>query len=213
MDILLDPLVRGLLVTLVFLAIFIEIKTAGVGVAAVIGLLAAILLLGGQWLADSSSWLPAALFFGGAALAAVELFAPGTAVFAVTGTLVMFGGLFLALGGDSTALQYLAGGLITAIVLFALLVKKLPKNKLWAKLVLTHREQNQQGYAALADYTALVGQTGQTLTMLRPAGTALIGARKVDVVTEGEFLPSNTQVIVIGAVGRRIIVAERKEAN
>ena len=44
------------------------------------------------------------------------------------------------------------------------------------------------------------------MTPLRPAGIAEIDGEKVDVVTEGEFLPVGTSVQVIKVNGRRIIV-------
>jgi len=50
----------------------------------------------------------------------------------------------------------------------------------------------------------LLGKTGKALTTLRPTGTALIDGKRVDVVTDGEYLPNNTDIKVIKVEGARI---------
>ena len=52
----------------------------------------------------------------------------------------------------------------------------------------------------------LVGQEGVALTPLRPAGTARIGERKVDVVSDGEVIDPGTRVRVIEVKGNRVVV-------
>jgi membrane-bound serine protease (ClpP class) len=54
--------------------------------------------------------------------------------------------------------------------------------------------------------TELVGQQGRALTPLRPGGAALIGSRRLDVVTEGKFVPTDTEVKVIQVEGNKIVV-------
>jgi membrane-bound serine protease (ClpP class) len=51
-----------------------------------------------------------------------------------------------------------------------------------------------------------VGQQGSALTALRPAGTAEIGGERLDVVTEGEFIPAGTAVVVTRSDGYRHVV-------
>jgi membrane-bound serine protease (ClpP class) len=52
----------------------------------------------------------------------------------------------------------------------------------------------------------LVGLEGSTLTTLRPAGTVVIGGKKVDAISDGDFIEPGTLVKVIGANGIVIIV-------
>ena len=54
--------------------------------------------------------------------------------------------------------------------------------------------------------TALLGQEGRSITPLRPAGAALIGSKRLDVVTDGKFVASDQRIRVIQVVGNRIIV-------
>jgi membrane-bound serine protease (ClpP class) len=52
----------------------------------------------------------------------------------------------------------------------------------------------------------LVGKTGRTLTLLRPAGRAEIDGEPVDVVAEGAYIPKGTTVEVTAVRGRRLVV-------
>lgn len=52
----------------------------------------------------------------------------------------------------------------------------------------------------------LVGLEGSALTTLRPAGTVVIGGKKVDAISDGDFIEPGTLVKVIGANGIVIIV-------
>jgi membrane-bound serine protease (ClpP class) len=52
----------------------------------------------------------------------------------------------------------------------------------------------------------LLGQEGQALTTLRPAGTAVFGDRRVDVVTDGKFVEAGTKVRVIKVSGSIVVV-------
>lgn len=53
-----------------------------------------------------------------------------------------------------------------------------------------------------------MGKTGITLTNLRPAGTARIDGRRVDVVSRGEFIEKDKPVLVIAVEGNRVVVRE-----
>jgi membrane-bound serine protease (ClpP class) len=54
----------------------------------------------------------------------------------------------------------------------------------------------------------LIGQRGVVLTALRPAGTAMFGTRRLDVVTEATFIPQGTAVEVTAVEGSRVIVRQ-----
>ena len=47
---------------------------------------------------------------------------------------------------------------------------------------------------------------GVAKTSLRPSGTALIGAERVDVVTEGGLIEAGTPVKVVAIEGMRVVV-------
>lgn len=58
----------------------------------------------------------------------------------------------------------------------------------------------------------LAGSTGTVLTPLRPAGHALLGGRRVDVVTRGESIEVGAAVQVIEVLGNRVVVARSSAA-
>jgi membrane-bound serine protease (ClpP class) len=51
-----------------------------------------------------------------------------------------------------------------------------------------------------------VGREGTALTDLRPSGTARIGEERIDVVTEGEYVPQGSKVLVVRSEGYRHVV-------
>ena len=55
---------------------------------------------------------------------------------------------------------------------------------------------------------SLLGLEGTTITPLRPAGTVLIGDKRIDVVTSGEFIDANRTVKVVKAEGTWVVVKE-----
>ena len=57
-----------------------------------------------------------------------------------------------------------------------------------------------------AEKPELLDQTGVAFTDLRPAGTALINGKRVDVVTEGGYVSKNTPLRVIEVEGMRVVV-------
>jgi len=52
------------------------------------------------------------------------------------------------------------------------------------------------------------GQKGITVSQLRPAGKASFGGQKFDVVSRGELIEVNREIIVVLIEGNRIVVRE-----
>lgn len=51
-----------------------------------------------------------------------------------------------------------------------------------------------------------IGMKGSAVTDLRPAGTAEIDDRRIDVVTDGDYIETGTSIVVTGVTGNRVIV-------
>ena len=56
------------------------------------------------------------------------------------------------------------------------------------------------------DRVELLGTTGTALTDLRPAGVARFGQDRVDVVSEGDFVPVGSTLKVLRVEGSRVTV-------
>ena len=152
------------------------------------------------------------LFFVGLGLITVELFIPGIGIFGGLGLVA----LILAIVFQAqTFLQGLVLFLIIAAivaVLALIILRSFRKGRLFkSSLVLKNRAAKEEGYVSNDDNTSLVGKTGTALSILRPAGRADIDGTICDVVTGGEFIERGEKVIVIEAIGRRILVKKEDE--
>lgn len=201
-----NPYVKSALLTLIFLAIMTEIKTAGLGVAALVGLGAVLLFFASQWLTGLAGWLEIALFIAGAVLIVIEIHTPGMGFFGLGGILCILASFFLSLGGDLAAMNMMAVSLVIAVVIFLLIVKKLPSSRLWARLVLQDAETTNAGFVSSGDYSVYLGRTGVVLKILRPAGVIDIDGTNLDVVSEGQFIIAGSKVKVVSVSGNRIVV-------
>lgn len=201
-----NPMVKSALLTLIFLAIMTEIKTAGLGIAALVGLGAVLLFFASQWLSGLAGWVEIVLFVAGAVLIVIEIWTPGMGVFGLGGILCILASFFLTLGGDLTALNLMAVSLVMAVVIFLIIVKRLPSSRLWARLVLQDAETTKAGYVSSETYDAYLGRTGVALTLLRPAGVIDIDGAHLDVVSEAQYVPAGTKVKVVSVSGNRVVV-------
>ena len=201
-----DSTVKSFLMSIIFLAVLTEIKTAGLGVAAFIGLVAALLFFGSQWITGIAGWLEIILFLGGILLILFELYTPGVGIFGISGIIAIFGSLFLSLGANAAAVNMLAISLMIAIILFLAIAKSLPSSKLWSRLILKDVETKNAGFSSSQDYSSYLGKTGITPTGLRPAGAMIIDGVQLDVVSEGQFVAPKELVKVVSITGNRIVV-------
>lgn len=201
-----DSTVKSLLLSVIFLAIFTEIKTAGMGVAAVIGLFAALLFFGSQWLTGVAGWLELILFISGIFLILVELYVPGFGFWGISGIGCIGLSLFLTLGGNMAAITMLSLSLVIAIIAFLVILKYLPSSRLWGKLILTEMETAQAGFNSSHDYRSYLGQEGVVISFLRPSGMIEIDGVQIDVVSEGQYIEPGTKVKVVSVNGSRIVV-------
>jgi membrane-bound serine protease (ClpP class) len=201
-----DPAVKSFLVSIIFLAVFTEIKTAGMGVAAFIGLLAAMLFFGSQWLTGLAGWFELILFVSGVLLILIELFVPGFGFWGISGVSCILVSLFFTLGGNVTALSLLSISLLMAIAVFLVILKYLPSSKLWAKLILKDSETKEAGFSSSHDYASYVGKEGIVLTLLRPSGLADFDGTQLDVISEGQYIEPGVRVKVVSSSGSRIVV-------
>lgn len=201
-----DSTVKSLLLSVIFLAIFTEIKTAGMGVAAFIGLFAAVLFFGSQWLTGVAGWLELILFISGIFLILVELYVPGFGFWGISGIGCIAFSLFLTLGGNMAAVTMLSLSLIVAIIIFLLILRFLPASRLWSKLILNEMETTQAGFNSSHDYSLYLHREGVVISFLRPAGMIEIDGVHLDVVSEGQYLEPGTKVKVVSVNGSRIVV-------
>lgn len=206
-----DPLVKSALIGIIFLAVMTEIKTAGTGVAALLGIIATALLFSAQWMTGEAPWLEVLLFLAGMVLLVIEFFIPGFGIFGIAGIACILLSLFMTLGGGIGALNIMAGGTIAATIVFLFLIRYLPSSKLWHHLVLKDAQKTDKGYTSSDDLSPLAGREGVVITFLRPAGTVEIDNKVYDVVSEGRFIEPGARIRVLDVNGNRIVVRAIEE--
>lgn len=211
-----SPVVNSILIMFGLGGIIYGVKTGHFGVVTGAGVVAMTLFFGAQYLADLTNLIEVVMFVIGIGLIALEIFViPGFGITGVIGFVMVIASLFLALIGnfDFVSLDSLAVPLYTLVasfiglgILIALMIRYLPHSSAFNRFVLKGAETTSAGYIGVPDYRSLLGEEGEALTTLRPAGMALLGQERVDVITEGEYIGAGERVVVVRIEGRKIVV-------
>lgn len=152
------------------------------------------------------SWIAILCFSFGFLLVVIEMFHPG---FGIPG---IFGAIFLIMGIVITARSIMEALILVSIIIavlgvaLTLVLRSATKGRLSKILILRETQKKETGYTGSEDLQYFVGQQGITLTILRPAGIADFNGIKMDVVSEGEFIPKGEKVKIIKVEGRIIVV-------
>lgn len=136
----------------------------------------------------------------------IEMFSPGFGVSGGIGLVLLVIGILVT---ASTPLE----ALVMFIILLALLGVVLTvifhsatKGRLSKTLILNDSLKKEEGFIGTEDLEFFIGKEGIANTALRPAGTAEFDGVKLDVVSQGEFIPKDSKIKVIQVSGRRIVV-------
>ena len=205
------PALRILLAAIIILSFLVEIKTGGVGAGVLLGLVAAGILFGAQYVHGLVSLNQIGLFLMGILCIAVEILLPTIGLIAGIGVALMAYSLVLALGGDINGLYALLAAAIIAVFIFVLILKKLPSSKLWNRVVLRNESTTDHGFVSAESHDELLGHVGIASTDLRPAGVVEIDGNPVDVVSDGSYIKKGEKVIVASVNGSRVVVRRVKE--
>ena len=217
--------VTGLLFFVAIICIYIELSTM-TGVFGIISAVAFSLFFWSRVLGGTATGLEIVLFVVGLLLLGMEIFVvPGFGVFGVTGILLLLGSLIMAgqtftgIGLDydlkragETVLTF--GGAMVAVVIASMILSHfLPRIPILREIILTPPGGQQQDEPRLRPEletasAALVGASGTTVTVLRPAGKARIDGRLMDVVSDGPYVETGMDVTVVDVQGNRIVVRE-----
>ena len=215
-----NPIVSSILIMIGFFGLIAEIKSPGWGLPGTASLIALALFFGSSYILQLASVIEILMFVGGLGLLLLEIFViPGFGVAGISGIILIIASLFLAMvGADpfldmdvvSFAIIKLTVGLAAALVLLFLLARFLPKSNLFKKFILSAEEIADAGYTSRTNLSELLGAEGVAATTLRPAGTAEINGKRIDVVTDSEYIEHGKPIIVTAVEGMRVVVKEKK---
>lgn len=210
-----NPVVSSLLVSIAMIGIIVEVRTPGFGVPGALGLSSLGLFLWGHWLVNLAGWEEFLLAAAGIVLLLIEAFViPGFGIAGVLGIIALLGGLMLSTVGDGATLDSLISAasrlgisLVVAIVASLAILRYLPKTRVGRHLVLATDLTAQSGFTSepLAEHD-LVGKLGVAVSTLRPSGIADIEGKRVDVVSDGDFIEPGQPIRVDHVDGNRVVV-------
>lgn len=214
-----NPIISGILIMIGMVGLFTEVKTPGWGLPGTAGIIALTLFFGTNYILQLANIWEILIFVIGLGLLLVEIFyIPGFGFLGVIGILMMFGSMFFGLLSDlpiitgddiSAAIFQLALSVVFGVIFIFVLSKYLPKSAVWNRLILFQEEKIQEGFISNPDLSYLFGKEGRAITQLRPAGIALIENKRVDVVTEGEYISADSQIVVLKVEGSKVIVRQK----
>lgn len=139
----------------------------------------------------------------------IEMYMPGVGIPGIAGVVFIFIGVYLA-WKEHGALAGLAV-LLVAIALVALAVtlsiRSTNKGRLSkSSLILKSSTNKEEGYIATEDRQDLLGKEGTSLSVLRPSGIAQFGDERLNVVSQGEFIPKDARLQIVQVDGSRLVV-------
>ncbi len=212
------PVVTSILLAVAMFGLIAEVRTPGWGLGGTLALVALAIFFGSHLVVKLAEWQELALFAVGLGLLIVEVVAiPGFGVVGLAGVGLMLGSLVITQLGDfqlwsvdeiAVVVARLSASMIGAFVLSLFMLRSLPRMAAFNRLVLQAETRTSEGYVSSSRErdSDLLNQEGVSLSELRPAGIALIDGRRVDVVTDGEFVGVQQPVRVVEARGNRVVV-------
>ena len=207
-----EPTVSSLLMSLGFLGIMLELYQPGWGLPGTLGLLSLGTFFFGHHVARLAGWEEILLFALGVVLLLIELLViPGFGIAGIGGLALMFVSVLLSLLALDLQVSYDLGfvneALITvstAIIITGvggfLMMRLLPATGLTRRMVLADALGTEEGFVSHDESEQSLyplGTEGVAETDLRPAGKIRIEGKRVDAVSEGEFVSAGHPVRII----------------
>jgi membrane-bound serine protease (ClpP class) len=145
----------------------------------------------------------------GIILVCLEMFLPGMVIGTAGATCLALAVAvtYAKFGADAGNMALAALAIASALGMVAWLFV-FPRTRSGRSMI-THRDLASSKSADALD--ALLGQEGEALTLLRPAGTVRLGGRRVDAVAETGLIPQGARVKVIRVEGNRVFVRNAGE--
>jgi membrane-bound ClpP family serine protease len=223
-----NQIVRVLLIVVFLLGLFVELTHPGLVFPACVAMTALFALIAPPLLIGMAEWWTLAAIGGGVVLLILEILVlPGFGVPGLLGLLLLFAGLVGAISPGATALfpdsPGESGGVLHAVTTVSVSAcvalvgmyfagKHLGRLPILNRLVLQGHGESDEGGGVLAAMVedpagpVRVGEVGQAVTPLRPAGRVQVGEQIIDVVADIGYIASGERVRVTGVSSFRITV-------
>ncbi|MEO1618558.1 MAG: NfeD family protein [Planctomycetota bacterium] len=203
-----------------FMGLSAEMNAPGMGAPGFLAMLCFGLFFWMNYLAGTAEWLELILLGLGLICIGLELFViPGFGIFGIGGLLMTIASIVLmsqtfVLPQNSYQLTVITRGIWIALISlvglfggFLVMRKFFPHMPLFKHLIMETPDVLAINEAEkLADFAALLNQTGVATTPLRPSGKARFGDDVIQVVSDGSMINKGAQVTVIEVQGAKVVV-------
>ncbi len=143
----------------------------------------------------------------GIVLLLVELVVPGFGVSGILGLIALVAAVILQIGNPTGMMFVIAIALFVVAAVVLIIYRSVIKGRLGrSRIILQEQIDGESNELSDAQQQALVGKSGVTLSPLRPSGIALVEGRRLNVMTDGEFVDKDMPVTVVQSAGLRILV-------
>lgn len=223
-----EPWFVRFLLFIAFMALMTEASAPGLGVPGFVSGLCFLLFFWIQFFNGTAGWLEVALFVGGLVFIGVEIFLlPGVGVFGIGGGLMVLFSIVLASQTfvvprneyqiGQTVNSVLSVGIVGMGLIVATIVmsRYLPNTRFFHRLAVQpptgEERESIEWNEAVVHLDHLVGMAGFTTTPLSPAGKVRLDEKLFDVISDGEMIEADVEVVVAEVTGNRVVVRKKSE--
>lgn len=197
-----------LLIVAIATAVF-EVLTPGFGIFGILSIACFFTFFWGSIRMGNTNIFEISLFVIGLLLLGFEIMIPGFGVAGVSGIIAVSAGLVLSMSDIYFALFSLTLALVIALILGYGLVKRGIKSEAINRLRLFKESSSDKGYVSVKAGEVSPGDVLITKTPLRPTGYAILGDRKIEVVSNTGFIGKDESVVVVKISGARVYVENK----
>ena len=210
------PAVAPLLMTLGFLGLLFEVKSPGIGVPGIAGLIFLALFFGSHLLVGLADMVEILMLIGGILLIILEIFIiPGFGIAGIGGGILVLWSLFKMLLGEypnpvdfQNAYLGLSIGIVGVIIGGIVIFKAITQSDYYSKIIQFKPQRKEEGYTISKGYEKLIGENGIAQTDLRPTGKAIIKKNIYQVMSTGDYIENGSSISVIGVDENQLIVTK-----
>lgn len=152
--------------------------------------------------------LKAFLYVMGIVLLLIEALMPGFGVAGISGAILTIVSIVLIASNFYQVMLILVATIALTVLIVVALYKMGYGRRYLKSIILDTEQKNNEGYVSTKDNKKLLGMKGIVVTPLRTAGTILLDGKKIDAVSEGEYIEKDKEVEVIKVEGSRVVVRE-----
>jgi membrane-bound serine protease (ClpP class) len=202
------------------LGLYIEFKSPGFGVPGIAGILLLAIFFWGHHISGLSGMLEIILFFIGVILVLLEIFfIPGFGIPGISGILLILLSITMSLvehipGGSiipptthiENAIMTMSLTCFLSAVAMIFLTRFLPNTSFFDRLTLSASISDTVQLTSVAMNDVFEGAEGTAVTELRPAGIADFNGRRIDVISNGDFISKGSNVKIAEIHGNHVEV-------